>query len=87
MMAVLKVVDYRNDNAITIPVNLIQNTEKESFVFVGVEEGGKKVARKKVVTVGMVYNGSAEIISGLSTNDKLITTGASDLADGLEIKF
>jgi hypothetical protein len=35
----------------------------------------------------MVYNGSAEIISGLSANDKLITTGASDLADGLEIKF
>jgi len=87
MIAVLKVVDYRDDNAITIPINLIQNTEKESFVFVGVEEGGKKVARKKVVTVGMVYNGSAEIISGLSTNDKLITTGASDLADGLEIKF
>ena len=87
MIAVLKVIDYQNDKALVVPVNLIQNSEKESFLFVAEEKDGKKVARKRVVTIGSVYNGMAEISSGLNENDLVITTGASDLADGIEIKF
>lgn len=87
MVAVLKITDYQNDNAITVPVNLIQNSETESFVFIAKEKDGKKIAHKAAVKVGKIYEGKAEILEGLAVNDLLITTGASDLAEGLELKY
>lgn len=87
MIAILKVIDYQNDSALVVPINLIQNSENESFIFTAEIKDGKKIARKKAVTIGRVYNGNAEITSGLNDKDLIITTGASDLADGIEIKF
>lgn len=87
MIAVLKVIDYSNEKVISIPINLIQNSEDGPFIFVATEENGKKIARKRSITVGSTYNGTAEITSGLSAGDLVVTIGASDLADGLEIKF
>jgi RND family efflux transporter MFP subunit len=87
MIAVLKVVDYAATDALLVPVNLIQKSEAQSFVFIAKEESGKKIARKMPVTVGYIFDGKAQITQGLNANDLLIVTGASDLADGLEIKY
>lgn len=87
MIAILKIVDYKQDSSIVVPLNVIQNVGGSVYVYVAVNEGGKPVARKKEVAVGQIYNGNAEIISGLIKGDKLIVTGFQDLNDGELIKF
>jgi multidrug efflux pump subunit AcrA (membrane-fusion protein) len=52
------------------------------FVLVSKEENNKMVSRKQNVTVGMTYNGLAEIKSGLKAGDKVISAGYLDLNDG-----
>ncbi|MEI6575366.1 MAG: efflux RND transporter periplasmic adaptor subunit [Bacteroidota bacterium] len=87
MIAVLKINDYNVAQAISIPVNSIQKSQTGQFIFLAKEEKGQKVARKQPVTVGMIYNGLAEIKSGLTTGDKVITIGFQDLFDGQAIQF
>jgi membrane fusion protein (multidrug efflux system) len=87
MIAVLKIIDYSKDNAMVIPVNCIQNSQEGSIVYVAVTENGRTIAKKHLVTVGSTYNDKAEILSGLTVGEKLITVGYGDLNDGELIKF
>ena len=82
MTAVLKIADYSNKNALVVPVNAIQKSEKGDFVFVN--ENG--TARKRNVTEGASYGGKAEIKSGLKPNDILITDGSTEVEDGDKVK-
>jgi membrane fusion protein (multidrug efflux system) len=74
--------DYGNPNAITIPVNTLQNDETGKYVMAAVKEGDKLVARKRTVTIGELYNDKLEIKSGLQVGDQLITEGFQNLYDG-----
>ncbi len=88
MIAVLLIKDYSNPATISIPQNYIQNSRDEGqFVFVAVEENGKKIARKRPITSGVSYNGLTEIVNGLSEGDKIITAGYKDLYNGQPIDF
>jgi len=82
MMAVVKINDYRNPAAFTVPVTLIRETQSGKYIYVAVEENGKLVARRLPVTVGSTYNGLAEITSGITAGEKIITTGFNSLIDG-----
>ncbi|HEX2608413.1 MAG TPA: efflux RND transporter periplasmic adaptor subunit [Flavisolibacter sp.] len=74
--------DYGNQNAITIPVNTLQNDEKGKFVMVAVTENGKLIARKRAITVGELYNDRLEVKSGLQANDQLVVEGFQGLYEG-----
>jgi membrane fusion protein, multidrug efflux system len=88
MIAVLLIKDYANQAAIAIPQNYIQNSHEDGqFVFVAVEENGKKVARKHTIKPGISYNGLTEIVSGLNEGDKIITSGYKDLYIGQPIDY
>lgn len=87
MIAVLKISDYTNSNAIVVPVNAVQNSEEGQYVMVAVQKDGKYIAERRIVQVGQTYNGQTEIKGGLSTGDKLITTGFQELNNGDVIKF
>jgi len=87
MIGVVKIIDYENANALIVPINIVQNENNQQFVFVSVEENGKLTARKKPVTIGSIYNGNAEITGGLQAGEKIITTGYSDLQDGMAIEL
>jgi len=82
MMAVVKINDYRNVSAFTVPVTLIRDTQSGKYIYVAREESGKLVARRLPVIVGSTYNGLAEITSGITAGDKIITTGFNNLIDG-----
>jgi len=43
----VKIKDYSKANAISIPINILQNDEKGKFVYVAISENGKMIARKK----------------------------------------
>ncbi len=88
MIAVLRIRDYVNPSTISIPQNYIQNSRDEGlFVFIATEENGKKIARKKIITVNVTFNGLTEVTGGLSEGDKIITAGYKDLYNGQVIDF
>lgn len=82
MLAILKIADYRNDSAIVVPINTVQNSEEGQFVMVAKQNGNKLIAERRTVKQGLSYNGNVEILSGLNVGDKVITTGYQDLNQG-----
>jgi len=82
MMAVVRINDYHNPSAFTIPVTLVRETSEGKYIYVAKQENGKLVARRLPVTVGSTYNGLAEITAGITAGDKIITTGFNSLIDG-----
>ncbi len=87
MSALLNINDQAKGNAIIINQNYIQHTEQGDIVYVAVSEGAKKVAKARIVTTGITYNGDIEITSGLESGDLLITQGYQDLVDGQAVSF
>lgn len=83
--AVMQILDYEAKGALAVPVNVVQSDEKNKYVFVMEKSGDKMVARKKVVTVGETYNGLAEIKSGLSGGELIITEGYQTVYDGQSV--
>ncbi|MDH5603924.1 MAG: efflux RND transporter periplasmic adaptor subunit [Cyclobacteriaceae bacterium] len=87
MIVVVQIIDFRQEEAIVIPVNTIQHSSEEEYVYVA-EEGDKGViARKREVTVTTHYNGRALIGNGLKEGDRLITFGYQDLTEGQAIQY
>ena len=78
----VKIKDYSKANAISIPINILQNDEKGKFVYVAISENGKMIARKKTITVGEFYGDNMEVLGGLVNGDAIITTGYQNLFDG-----
>jgi multidrug efflux pump subunit AcrA (membrane-fusion protein) len=81
----VKIKDYEKKNAISAPINLLQNDEKGKFIYIAVMEKGKLMARKKAVTVGQYYGNNIEILTGLVAGDNVITEGYQTLFDGQNI--
>ena len=81
-LAQVKIKDYEKTDAISLPVNLVQTDENGKFVYVAVNEKGKLVARKKVITAGEFYGNNIEILSGLSAGDVVVTEGYQSIFDG-----
>lgn len=88
MVVVMRIVDYENPSAITVPVNLVQSSPEGAFVYVATSrENGKKIASRRIISTGKTYGSSTEVLSGLLAGDQLITTGYAQLTDGAEIAF
>ncbi|MGC8750359.1 efflux RND transporter periplasmic adaptor subunit [Hydrotalea sp.] len=81
-VAVVAIQDYKANNAITAPINTIQNDENGKYVLVAVKEGGRLVARKHSVKIGMMNSDNVEVLSGLQPGDQIITDGYQSLYDG-----
>jgi len=81
-VAVVRILDHQAKDAFVVPVSTVQSDEKGKFVYVISEEGGKKLARRKSITVGELYDDKIEVKNGLSAGDKLITQGYQGLYEG-----
>lgn len=81
-IALMKIKDYAATNAISIPLNTLQNDDKGKFVMVATTEKGKMVARKRPVTIGLLSGDLLEIKSGLKAGDVLVTEGFASLYEG-----
>jgi RND family efflux transporter MFP subunit len=86
MTAQLKIVFESIPSTIVVPVNVIQDINNEKIVYVAEQKGNQTIARKKVVTLGGVYDNLAEV-KGLNAGDKIITVGYQGLNDGQLIKI
>ena len=81
-IALVRIRDYSTPEAITIPVNTLQNDEKGKYVMIAMTENGKLIARKRTVIVGELYGDKLEVKSGLKEGDMLITEGFQNLYEG-----
>lgn len=81
-IALVKIMDYNNPKAISVPVNTLQSDEKGKYVMVVSKENNKMYARKRTVTIGQYYGDQLEIKSGLNIGDQVITEGFQGLFDG-----
>lgn len=87
MVAVLKINDYSDPGAFILPVNMVQTDNKGQFVLIARQENNQFIARKQFVQTGQIYNGLAEIVSGLETGQKIITGGYLNLNEGEPVRF
>jgi len=82
MLSILKIIDYKNDKALIVPVNAIQKAENGDYLFVS--ENGK--AKRVNIQVGRVSDGKAEILSGIKAGDNVIVLGTEGLSPGDIVK-
>ncbi len=85
MLAVLIINDYSDPEALTVPVNIVQETGTEKFLFVAFEVGGEWTAQKRIVTTGKDHEGRIEIFSGLQEGEHVVTVGYQNLSDGQKL--
>ncbi|NDA61931.1 MAG: efflux RND transporter periplasmic adaptor subunit [Chitinophagia bacterium] len=81
-IALVKIMDYTNLKAISVPLNTLQSDEKGKYVMIVSKENNKLYARKRAVTIGQYYGDQLEIKSGLEIGDQIISEGFQGLFDG-----
>lgn len=86
MLCSITFTDVSIPNSMIVPLSALQKTEEGYYLYV-IEGNDKLVAKKRIVTVDKVAEDSALISSGLNMNDKVITEGVLDVADGQVIKI
>jgi RND family efflux transporter MFP subunit len=82
MLAVLTINDYTNQEALTVPLNIVQETGTEKFIFVAEQNNENWIARRRSVETGKSYNNRAEVLSGLQEGEHVVTFGYQNLSDG-----
>jgi len=87
MLARLLVKDYANPDAITVPINSVQKTDGNPFLFVVMPEGQGGVVEKRIVQTGLFYSNRFEILDGLSAGEFIVVAGHQDLSDGQTVKL
>jgi RND family efflux transporter MFP subunit len=87
MIAVVKINDYKAKSAYSLPVNVIQDSMEGHYIYLVISENGRFIARKKMITLGLSYNGMCEIASGLNAGDKVVTSGYQSLKEGQVINY
>ncbi|MEJ7610754.1 MAG: efflux RND transporter periplasmic adaptor subunit [Ferruginibacter sp.] len=81
--AKVRITDYFAANAVVIPVNVVQSDETGKYVYVMVKTtNGKSVAKKRTINLGEVYGQNAEVKTGLSAGELLITEGYQGVYEG-----
>ncbi|GAC1588396.1 MAG: efflux RND transporter periplasmic adaptor subunit [Hymenobacter sp.] len=82
MVATVRILNYNRPNATVLPVDLVQKDEQNSYVYVVAQEGGKSVAKRRIIKTGSTYNGKVEVTSGLTARDRVISAGYQNLNEG-----
>jgi membrane fusion protein, multidrug efflux system len=82
MQAIVTIKTYENPQAIVVPVNALQKTDAENFVFVAVKKNNQWVAELRKVNPGRLYNNQTEILTGLMANDVVLTFGLNNVTIG-----
>ncbi|GAB4185412.1 MAG: efflux RND transporter periplasmic adaptor subunit [Thermoflexibacter sp.] len=87
-LAVVKIKDFEQKNAIVIPTFLIQqSTNGQEFVFVVRQNDKKNTVAKVLIKTGKSYGGETLVTEGLQAGDILVSKGYSEVIDGEEVNI
>ena len=84
-VVVLRLVDYRNDQALVVPTEIIQGDNGGNYVYVIKDREGDQVAVKRQVKVGLSHNLKTEVNAGLNEGDRVVIEGHRDLSEGVQV--
>ncbi len=87
-LAVMKIRDYKAENALVIPSRIVQQDRSGQDYVYTYEGSDVKRVKKLKLELGKSYEGSVEVISGLNAETVLIDKGAKSVQaeDAIEIK-
>ncbi len=80
-------VDYKNNNSISVSSNIIFNDDRGSYVFIVTDFDGEMIARKVPVLTGKSFKYQTEILSGLTGEELIIDKGSTEVMDGSFVKI
>src|SRR5690606_17499841 len=87
LIAVVRIQDYRKEDAVIIPVNLVQRDEASQYVYVAKQQANCDVAPRRDDETGVNYQGQVEVLKGLSAKDYIITAGYQSVNEGQPVIF
>jgi RND family efflux transporter MFP subunit len=87
MIAVLTLTDYVNNNAITVPTNLIQTDRTGKFLYNIEERDGRPVAVRTNIETGISFGSETEVLRGLTVDEIIVNKGGFELSDGSLVKI
>ena len=86
LLAIVKMKDFEDNNAVVISTKLIQKDNKGEFVFIVENDNDESIAKKVQVDRGITYKNFTMITSGLSGQETLIDEGFREVEDGNKVK-
>lgn len=86
LVAVLKLRDYVNENAIVVPTLFIKEDFSGHYTYIVDNDGGQAVAKKIYVTPGVSNNNLTEVTDGLTAGMQVISEGYSQVSDGTPVQ-
>ncbi len=86
-VAILTLTDYKNEEALSVPTNVIQSDATGNFIFTIGSKNGKNIAQKVAVTPGKTFNSMTEIVAGLKGGERVINKGYRNVTHGAEISI
>ncbi|MBK9257900.1 MAG: efflux RND transporter periplasmic adaptor subunit [Saprospiraceae bacterium] len=82
LLSVVKINDLTVKDAITIPVDVVQQeVNGNRYVFIAKEENGILMAHKANITIGESADGKILVLTGLKSGDQLIIKGARNVTE------
>lgn len=90
LTAKVRLNDYSNDEAITIPQSIIsENAEGDQYVYIAKKSDQEDQATvyRQIITTGKTQGSIVEVLSGISDGDELIKEGARSVKDGQNVQI
>jgi len=83
MISVIRIKDYENKGAVTVPTNLILQDNEGEYVFI-VQNGS---AKKAYIQRGLTYQGKTEVLEGLQGDETLVDRGFREVSENLKVSI
>jgi RND family efflux transporter MFP subunit len=76
---------WKTAQGLVVPVTAVLRINGQYFAFVAQDEGGKLVAKQRAVKVGQIVGDNYAVLDGIKPGERVVTSGAQKLADGVPI--
>jgi len=83
MVSVIRIKDYENRGAVTVPTNLILQDNQGEYVFL-VQNGS---AKKAYIKRGVTYQGTTEVLEGLKGDEVLVDKGFREVSENIKVSI
>ena len=83
LVAILKLTDYHDPDAVVIPSRIIQEDLQGNFIYAIQDDQARKVH----VQLGYSYDNKTEVVSGLVGGETIIDKGNRSVADGTAVSI
>ena len=77
---------WKTTEGMVVPVTAVLRINGQFFAFVAEDAGGKLVAKQRAIKVGPIVGDAYPILDGIKAGERVVTSGAQKLADGVPIQ-